>query len=155
VIYFLRCMQDTHFLIAGDIKIGTTTRLSIRLKQIAADIGHMPTVLAVLDGAFAEEHALHIRFVSDHRYGEWFEPCKDLLRLIETEGQPWDGIDEKPSGLARIDADVLEDVRLIATFRKISISEYLSEVVRPVAKRDLEAELARRSHSMAEEKKRK
>jgi hypothetical protein len=56
---------------------------------------------------------------------------------------------------ARIDADVLEDVRLIATFRKISISEYLSDVVRPVAKRDLEAELARRSHSMAEEKKRK
>jgi hypothetical protein len=56
---------------------------------------------------------------------------------------------------ARIDSDVLEDVRLVATFRKISISEYLSDIVRPIAKRDLEAELARRSHSMAEEKKRK
>jgi hypothetical protein len=55
VIYFLRSEQDTDLLQAGWIKVGTTTRLTARLKQIAAEIGHMPTVLAVLDGGFAEE----------------------------------------------------------------------------------------------------
>lgn len=48
---------------------------------------------------------------------------------------------------ARIDANVLEDVRLIATLRKISIAEYLSEVVGPIVKRDIEEALAKRAQS--------
>jgi hypothetical protein len=58
LIYFLKAEQDNGLrLRAGWIKIGTTTRLSMRLQQIAAEIGHMPTVLAVLDGSYAEEYA--------------------------------------------------------------------------------------------------
>lgn len=48
---------------------------------------------------------------------------------------------------ARIDADVLEDVRLVAAMRHITIAEYLSEVVGPIAKRDAETLFARRGQS--------
>jgi hypothetical protein len=95
VIYFLRCEKDTDLIEAGWIKIGTTTRLSARLRKIAADLGHMPTVLAILDGAFAEERALHGKFEFARKYGEWFYPYPELLQLIETDGRPWDGIDEQ------------------------------------------------------------
>jgi hypothetical protein len=55
----------------------------------------------------------------------------------------------------RIGESVLEDIRLIATLRRISIADYLTEVVGPIAKKDLEVELARRTQVMIEEKKRK
>jgi hypothetical protein len=96
LIYFLRAMQDSDLIKAGWIKIGTTTRLSVRLKQIAAEIGHMPTVLAVLDGGFAEEQALHRKFGFARKLGEWFGPDPELLQLIGTEGRPWDGLNDGP-----------------------------------------------------------
>jgi hypothetical protein len=150
MIYFLRAERnsDCGWIKAGWIKIGTTIRLSERLKQIAAEIGHMPTVLVVLDGAFAEEHALHVRFESDRRYGEWFEPCYDLLRLIETEGRQWDGVDEIPSTLhsVKVDRAVVGMAKAVATSRGIALAELLTEILEtPVSKayaqmlRDLEA----------------
>lgn len=94
MIYFLRAEQDSYCIEAGWIKIGTTTQLSVRLGQIADELDHTPTVLAVLDGAYAEERALHKKFKFSRGYGEWFRPHTELLRLIETEGRPWDGEDE-------------------------------------------------------------
>jgi hypothetical protein len=55
----------------------------------------------------------------------------------------------------RIGESVLEDIRLIATLRRISIADYLTEVVGPIAKKDLEVELARRTQVIIEEKKKK
>lgn len=134
MIYFLHCERDSDdlYLQAGWIKIGTTTRLSARLKQIAADIGHTPTVLAVLDGAFAEEHALHERFGFAKMRGEWFYPGPELLQLIETEGRPWDGSDEVPLayGTTKIDRLLLGKAHLIAKSRGVPVAELLSEMVR-------------------------
>jgi hypothetical protein len=132
MIYFLRAEQHSQFLIPGYIKIGTTTRLSVRLKQIAAEIGHTPTVLAVLDGAFAEEAALHVRFESARKYGEWFEPCDELLRLIETEGRPWDGVDEVPYTLhsVKVDRAVIDRLRMVALHKKTTLNELLTELLR-------------------------
>jgi hypothetical protein len=99
VIYFLKAEQDGAVIQAGWIKIGCTVRLSVRVKQIAAEIGHIPTVLAVLDGGFAEERALHRKFDFAEKFREWFYPDPELLLLIETDGRPWDGTDEVPSAL--------------------------------------------------------
>lgn len=38
----------------------------------------------------------------------------------------------------RIDAEVLEDVRIAAAYAGISIAEYLSEKMRPIAAQDVE-----------------
>lgn len=102
MIYFLRTEQPSGYILPGWIKIGTSARLSVRLKQIAAEIGHVPTVLAVLEGGFAEEHALHERFKDFRGCGEWFVPCSELLQLVDTEGQPWDGIDEQETATTTI-----------------------------------------------------
>ncbi len=44
----------------------------------------------------------------------------------------------------KMDAEVARDCKLVAGARGISIAEYLSELVRPLVRRDLEAERARR-----------
>jgi hypothetical protein len=138
VIYFLRSEQNNGLrLRAGWIKIGTTTCLSVRLKQIAVKIGHMPTVLAVFDGSYAEEHALHEKFEGIRAKGEWFLPEDVLLQLIEAEGRPWDGKDELPIWpQIRIDGDIVEKAQFIAASQGKSLRELLSEWLRPIADRE-------------------
>jgi hypothetical protein len=147
MIYFLRCEQDGGLsgrLVNGHIKIGTTVRLSVRLKQIAAEIGHIPTVLAVFDGAYAEEAALHRRFSGSRSNGEWFRPDADLLLLIETEGRPWDVTDEaRPMAAIKLDADVLRDARIVCAITGGSLSTYLSGRLRPFIALDKEAAIER------------
>jgi hypothetical protein len=146
MIYFLRAEQQSDSVDAGWIKIGTTTRLSVRLKQIAVDIGHTPTVLAVLDGAFAEEHALHKRFGFARMSGEWFYPGFELLQLIETEGRPWDGEDEAlVTASVKLSADVVQLAQFVAALENTPMTDLLSNLLRPIlAKREDEA-FARRS----------
>jgi predicted NBD/HSP70 family sugar kinase len=140
LIYLIRCEQDTESLKAGWVKIGTTRRLSARLKQIAAEIGHTPTVLAVLDGSYAEERALHEKFDHTREWSEWFSPCDDLMRLIKTEGRPWNGEDEVPlSSLGRpvkVDSGVVTKAKLVADTRDITLAEYLTELLRVPVDRD-------------------
>jgi hypothetical protein len=45
----------------------------------------------------------------------------------------------------KIDADVLEDCRIAAAFRGVSLAEYLSETMRAAARRDIDEAYARRS----------
>lgn len=134
MIYFLRAEQDTDSLKAGWIKIGTTTRLTERLKQIASEIGHMPTVLAVLDGGFAEEQALHRKFGFAGKFREWFYPDPELLLLIETDGRPWNGMDDVPlSALGRpvkVDSGIVIKAKLVAGTRHITLAEYLTSILR-------------------------
>jgi hypothetical protein len=131
VIYFLRAEQDSGDIKAGWIKIGTTIRLSERLKQIAAEIGHSPTVLAVLDGAYAEERALHDRFSDIRQWCEWFHAGPDLLLLIATETKPWDGTDEVPlqkTTPVRLTEDAIKWARIASGYTGESVSEYLSRI---------------------------
>lgn len=46
---------------------------------------------------------------------------------------------------AKIDADVLADARTAASYRRMTLAEYLSEVVREAADRDIEQYHALRS----------
>jgi hypothetical protein len=133
LIYFLRSEQDTDLLKAGWIKIGTTTRLTARLKQIAVEIGHTPTVLAVLDGGFAEEQALHRKFGFVRRFGEWFHPDPELLRLIETDSRPWDG--DHPTSLVRIETELATRARYVAAKQGVPLSDLLSDILRPTINR--------------------
>jgi hypothetical protein len=44
----------------------------------------------------------------------------------------------------KIDAEVISEAKMVAASKGISLAEYLSEVLRPIVHRDLEAETARR-----------
>jgi hypothetical protein len=89
VIYFIQPRAG------GLIKIGTTIRLSDRLKQLATECGEELQVLAVVEGSRPEERDLHQRFGHLRRHGEWFEPGDDLLAFVVRDAQPWDGQDEQ------------------------------------------------------------
>lgn len=147
MIYFLRAEQDFSLICAGDIKIGTTVRLSVRLKQVAYEVGHEPVVLAVMEGSFCEEKVLHERFRVNRRYSEWFKPCDELLRFIVDEGSEWDGIDEVPISTVtvKMDIQVVEECRIAAAFRGMTLAEYLSETMRLAAKRDIDDGYAQRA----------
>lgn len=133
MIYFLRAEQDSESVKAGWIKIGTSIRLSSRLKQIAALIGHMPTVLAVMDGSYAEESALHEKFDHAREWCEWFSPRDDLLALIETECRPWDGESLK---VIKADRAVVAKAKYVAEVRGVPLAEYVTDVMRLQVDRD-------------------
>jgi hypothetical protein len=91
-----------YFMQAGGtelIKIGTTIRLSQRLRQIESAIGCACRVLGVMDGSYAEEGELHRKFSHLWLESEWFEPTDELIRFIASVARPWDGEDEVPSAL--------------------------------------------------------
>jgi hypothetical protein len=94
MIYFLRHPN-------GNIKIGTTIRLSVRKVQLERQEGVTLEVLAVTDGGFVEEHILHEKFASCWAGNEWFRPSAPLLDFIERECRPWDGTDEVPDDYVR------------------------------------------------------
>ena len=131
MIYFLQAKP-------GDpIKIGTTVRLSKRLSEIqqaeAVELG----VLGVMDGSFADESAVHRKFLSFRLRGEWFAPDPALLAFIAAETHPWDGEDERPATPVRMDAEVVRIARIVAAYRGITLAEYISERLRPLADADL------------------
>jgi hypothetical protein len=68
VVYFMRRERM--------IKIGFTGNLRHRAVSLNA------TVLAHFPGGRAEEAELHRRFAGLRRYGEWFEPGRELLDYI-------------------------------------------------------------------------
>jgi hypothetical protein len=63
----------------GLIKIGTTVQLRQRMQTLMKMYGPLE-VLAVLQGSYVEEHALHARF-ADHlaEAREWFHPHPDII----------------------------------------------------------------------------
>lgn len=66
----------------GLVKIGTTSHLARRLRQIKA------TLLGFEPGGFSEEAALHRQFADFRVEGEWFEPVVPLLERIPCEQLP-------------------------------------------------------------------
>jgi hypothetical protein len=55
----------------------------------------------------------------------------------------------KPSEIKRndtvvkVDCEVIDDARKVAALREMTLAEYLTEIVRPIARRDLQAEAQR------------
>lgn len=74
MIYFI---QDTE---TRRIKIGVSTDPAQRLKQLQTAHASELKLIAVMDGSFSDEQALHQLFT--RKRGEWFEPTKDLLAFI-------------------------------------------------------------------------
>jgi hypothetical protein len=129
MIYFVRETED------GFIKIGTTVRLTERLKQLEAEFDVKLEVLAVIAGGRKEEKMLHRRFAHNHPWREWFSPSEDLLRYIKEEGEPWDG--DKlpfPASAVKVDRAIVGMAKALAIFRGVSVAEVISEA----ARRDVE-----------------
>lgn len=123
------------------IKIGTTIRLSERLKALCAEAGDDLVVLAVADGSFDQERALHQRFGHLRVFGEWFEPGSDLLGFIVSEGSPWDRSRQMEEQGAlpqsvKVDRTLAFKAKMVASQRGITMAEYISELIRPSVERD-------------------
>lgn len=64
------------------VKIGYTTNIRKRLGSLQCANGRKLVVLHTVSGTMADERALHERFASARREGEWFEPTAELLAYI-------------------------------------------------------------------------
>jgi T5orf172 domain len=116
VIYFIRSP-------GGRIKIGTTIRLSERLKQLVAEHGEGLEVLAVVEGSYEAEKGLHDRFGHLRIVNEWFEPGDDLVGFIVAEGRPWDGSDEKNVKPIRLDLSPSDFERLERVAKRMGLTK--------------------------------
>jgi hypothetical protein len=67
---------------AGRIKIGFSTGLKIRHKQLRATGPFNPTVLLVMDGSLGDDADLHVKFAADRVHGEWFNLSKPLRAYL-------------------------------------------------------------------------
>jgi hypothetical protein len=56
-----------------------------------------------------------------------------------------DGLMTKRNDVSvKVDADVVAEAKMVAASRDMSLAEYLSELIRPLVRRDLERETTRR-----------
>ncbi len=72
----------------GLIKIGTSRDVWKREKTLRQIHKEPLFLLAVMDGAHKEEHAMHKRFARWQYQGEWFYPARELLDFILTLPEP-------------------------------------------------------------------
>lgn len=119
MIYFVRNADGQ-----GAIKIGTSIKLSVRIRELCGEYKCDLRVIAVISGRRREEAELHRRFAhlrtGNHHSSEWFHPRAELLDFIEKEGFAWDGLDEVPAPPARLmvlPLDVVKLARIAATYR--------------------------------------
>jgi hypothetical protein len=66
----------------GEIKIGTTTNLQVRLASLITAASLKLTLLATIPGDEVLERWLHTHFKDDRLQGEWFTPSVRLLNLV-------------------------------------------------------------------------
>jgi excisionase family DNA binding protein len=83
VVYFVRAGCN------GPVKIGTTANLKKRLELLQAGNHHNLKCLLTIDGAVAEERAMHCRFDSSHIRGEWFRYDGELRAFIRAARKTW------------------------------------------------------------------
>jgi hypothetical protein len=134
VIYFVESSEGLR------IKIGTTIRLSQRIKQLRSQFGEGLKVVAVTEGGFVEEARLHARFADLRIEGEWFAAHPAILGFIRDHADTWDGTDEvpfPPVTTIRMDSAVHERAALAASMMKMSLADYVTEVLRKAADRDI------------------
>lgn len=123
------------------IKIGTTIRLSQRLKTLASELGDGLEVLAVADGDREAEQALHRQLAELRIAGEWFEPGDDLMGFIVSEAKPWDGNDEtdRIDIRLRVDPELHRRIQAAADQEGNSVAAFIrSAVVKELKRRESE-----------------
>jgi DNA-binding CsgD family transcriptional regulator len=77
-VYFVRRRDGT-----GPIKIGMSSQVERRIKQLEIDHKVKLTVLAQAEGGFRDELRMH-HMLADHRLeGEWFAPSAAVLSVID------------------------------------------------------------------------
>lgn len=77
-VYFVRTRER--------IKIGMSTNVDERLKALSTMCPTPLELLAVVEGAHAEESQLHRRFAHLRLHGEWFRAETELLAFIDSLG---------------------------------------------------------------------
>lgn len=67
----------------GPVKIGHSTNIDVRIKQLRFQFGTPLVLLATMEGGRPEEQALHARFAA-HRLGstEQFRPVAEIMNFI-------------------------------------------------------------------------
>lgn len=82
VIYFIKSERT------GDIKIGRTTNLTARIKQLHTASSDVLRVLGVFAGQPQDERFFHEAFKDLRLNGEWFKPHPDLFDFIKRYTKP-------------------------------------------------------------------
>lgn len=127
----------------GSIKIGTSVNVDRRAEQLASHYGCEIEILHTMEGGRDVEVSLHRRF-SHLRLGktEQFQPGPDLAEFIglplfvaanpETvEAQAPQG---SPDVTIKVDAEVVQAIRLLAAHRNVSLNQMATDLLRgPVA----------------------
>lgn len=141
MIYFIQPIEG------GPIKIGTSIRLTQRLKELAAAHQCELRVLAVMAGGYAEEAELHRKFSHLKVVNEWFEAGDDLLGFIVESANQWDGVDEVPPVLAlspaKIGSEAIVLAKKAAALKEMTLYDFLTMAVLEVAEREIQKEAAR------------
>lgn len=75
-IYFIENLFNS------EIKIGVSSDIDTRLKQISSDIKSPVKLIKLINGDEQKEKELHNRFSRDRVHGEWFKPSNELLDNI-------------------------------------------------------------------------
>jgi hypothetical protein len=76
MVYFIRAAD-------GMVKIGTSTNVLKRVKDLASQSPVPLELVAVVPGNTTDEAALHDRFNDARDHGEWFRPVPELLEFID------------------------------------------------------------------------
>jgi len=69
---------------SGDIKIGTSKNVRMRVSRVSSEVKHPIDLLATMDGNREIESIMHARFAHARTHGEWFRPVPELLAYIES-----------------------------------------------------------------------
>ncbi len=129
MIYFIQSAAG------GPIKIGTTKMVGVRLGSLRSSLKKPDLkVLAVMEGSYAKERALHRKFSDLDTGAEWYSPGAKLRAFIEKHGQPWDGSSGSESVQVRIPLDLYAVLTKVAEQNHrsrgaelvISLTEYLA-----------------------------
>lgn len=76
-IYFITCLEENF-----PIKIGRTTDLTQRIKDLCTALPFQPVLLASFNGRPSDEPDLHKRFADLRLQGEWFRRAPALMDYI-------------------------------------------------------------------------
>ena len=71
------------------IKIGTTSNLTKRLRDLRFMSPAPLEPMGYHEGDHAEERELHVMFRHARSHGEWFRPTPDVLDYIHHHAKPW------------------------------------------------------------------
>lgn len=76
-------LAGVYFVRSGNlIKIGTSTNVNARLAALRTMSALPLELMAVAEGGYTEEGAVHQRFASLRQHGEWFTAAPELLAFV-------------------------------------------------------------------------